>query len=72
MDYKQYEMYFLYPLWKKNAVLIETDFEKMISGDAVTSKALVFHKEIFWKGNWIFFLILNASLELPIYNFSSV
>lgn len=41
-------MSFLCPLWKKNAVLTEADFEKMISGDVVT---LVFHRD-FWKGKF--------------------
>lgn len=40
---------------KKIAFYTETDVKKMISGDTVTNKSQVSHKEFFWKGNRIFF-----------------
>lgn len=44
---------------KKIAFYTETDVKKMISGDTVTNKSQVSHKEFFWKGNRIFFLKLK-------------
>lgn len=42
---------------KKIAFYTETDVKKMISGDTVTNKSQVSHKEFFWKGNRIFFFL---------------